>query len=128
MSWSTVPHTEGWGTVNKAGQAGLYATRGSAGERLVRFDSLGGAAQDHAKLRRAAGPTKEKQRIRWGREMARHSPALILVHAVWATFRRAKCLRPESDGSLAAIVGSKVIERGCGLVAVVSPKITFTSC
>ena len=50
--------------------------------------------------------------------MARHSPALILVHAVWATFRRAKCLRPESDGSLAAIMGSKVIEHGCGVVAV----------
>ena len=49
--------------------------------------------------------------------MPQRSPALVLVHVVWATFRRHPMLPPEFDDRLAAILGSKARETKCMLLA-----------
>ena len=49
--------------------------------------------------------------------MARHSPANVLLHVVWSTFRRAPLLEQSQDKELAALLASKAKENGCRVVA-----------
>jgi REP element-mobilizing transposase RayT len=48
--------------------------------------------------------------------MPRRSPALILVHAVWATSRRRPLLRASFDDTLLGILGAKARDLGCVLL------------
>ena len=50
--------------------------------------------------------------------MARHSPANVLLHVVWSTFRRAALLAPVGDLRLRTLLGSKAEEHGCRLISV----------
>jgi REP element-mobilizing transposase RayT len=47
----------------------------------------------------------------------RRSPALLLVHLVWATARRRPLLEPSFDETLIGIVGAKARDLGCLLLA-----------
>jgi putative transposase len=47
----------------------------------------------------------------------RRSPALLLVHLVWATARRRPMLEPSFDDTLIGIVGAKARGLGCLLLA-----------
>jgi REP element-mobilizing transposase RayT len=47
----------------------------------------------------------------------RRSPALLLVHVVWATARRQRLLQPAFDDTLIGIVGAKARDLGCTLIA-----------
>jgi REP element-mobilizing transposase RayT len=49
--------------------------------------------------------------------MPRRSPALLLVHVVWATVRRAALLDAAMDERLIAIAGAKASQIGCVLLA-----------
>ena len=48
--------------------------------------------------------------------MPRRSPALILIHVVWATARRARLLHPSFDPMLIALMGAKARELDCALI------------
>ena len=48
--------------------------------------------------------------------MPRRSPALVLIHAVWATSRRRPVLLATFDDTLAAILGAKARDLGCALL------------
>src|SRR5512138_2820966 len=48
--------------------------------------------------------------------MPRRSPALVLVHAVWATCHRRPVLPPTFDDTLAGILGAKARDLGCALL------------
>ena len=49
--------------------------------------------------------------------MARHSPANILLHVVWSTFRRAPVLAHSRDHDLARLLACKARDHGCRLEA-----------
>lgn len=49
--------------------------------------------------------------------MPRRSPALLLVHVVWATHRRRPVLPPSFDSTLFAILGEKAKAAGARLLA-----------
>jgi REP element-mobilizing transposase RayT len=49
--------------------------------------------------------------------MPRRSPALVLVHVVWATSHRRHILPPAFDPLLAAILGHKAHDLACALLA-----------
>ena len=48
--------------------------------------------------------------------MPRRSPALLLVHVVWATHGRRPLLPPAFDGELASLLGRKAQDSGCVLL------------
>lgn len=48
--------------------------------------------------------------------MPSRSPALVLVHAVWATCHRRPVLHPSFDDTLAGILGAKTRDLGCALL------------
>jgi REP element-mobilizing transposase RayT len=50
--------------------------------------------------------------------MPRRSPALVLVHIVWATLRRRPILSASFDAVLATILGRKASDIGCWVLAV----------
>lgn len=50
--------------------------------------------------------------------MPQRSPALLLVHVVWATLRRRALLAPSLDDTRAAVLGAKARDSGCILIAV----------
>ena len=74
---------------------------------------------------------------RWG-DMSRRSPALVLVHIVWATRRRRALLPPTFDATLLAMLGdnarrldSSLLAAGCAadhvhVVARVSPTVALS--
>jgi putative transposase len=49
--------------------------------------------------------------------MPSRSPALLLVHVVWATARRRPILEPKFDDTLIGLVGSRAQRLGCQLLA-----------
>jgi putative transposase len=55
---------------------------------------------------------------RWADQvvMPRRSPALVLVHTVWATCRRRPLLHPSFDDALGGILGTRAHDLGCVLL------------
>lgn len=76
-------------------------------------------SQSHSlSLRRLCATTRNRFLSRPSMlNMSRHSRSLVLVHAVWTTFRRLSILSPSCDDVLLDIIAARVRRTGCTSIA-----------